>query len=215
MALHYVTREPSEPSPRPPLLVLLHGVGADEQDLLPLAGAMAPRFFCACVRAPYEAEPMGYSWYAMDWRTHPPTFDLAQAEESRAAVAALLPELPARHGSDPARTFLFGFSQGAAIALAVALTRPELVRGAVIHSGGMLPGIAERIAPPQALAHVEVLVLHGTDDEVVPVERGRRMRDLLAPFLGDRLTYREHDGGHYVTEATLDDAAAWLAARAG
>jgi phospholipase/carboxylesterase len=210
-----VTREPSEPSPRAPLLVLLHGVGADEQDLVPLAGAMAPQFSCASVRAPYEAAPMGYSWYAIDWRTHPATFDLAQAEESRKAVAALLPELAARHGTAPARTFLFGFSQGAAIALAVALTRPELVRGAVIHSGAMLPGIGGRMAPPQALAHLELLVLHGRDDDVVPAELGRRTRDLLAPFLGDRLTHREHDGGHYVTEATLRDAAEWLATRAG
>jgi phospholipase/carboxylesterase len=213
--LHYVLREPADPSPRPPLLVLLHGIGADEHDLLPLAGAVAPRFVCASVRAPYEAEPMGHAWYAIDWRTSPPTSDAAQAEESRAALAALLPDLSARHRTDPARTFLLGFSQGAAMALAVALTRPELVRGVVLHSGRVLPGLEARAAPPAALAGLEALILHGVDDDVLPVERGREIRDLLAPRLRDRLTYREHDAGHFVTQATLDDAAAWLAARAG
>jgi len=215
VALEYVTREPSEPSPRPPLLVLLHGIGADEQDLLPLAGALAPRFFCASVRAPHEAEPMGYAWYTIDFGTSPPTSDLAQAEESRTALCALVPELAARHGTDPDHTYLLGFSQGAAMALAVALTRPDLVRGAVLHSGGIPRGLTARIAPLEALARLEVLVLHGRDDEVLPLESGRAIRDLLAPLLGDRLTYREHDAGHFVTPATLADAAAWLGARSG
>ncbi len=214
MDLAYVARDPAQPTPRPPLLVLLHGIGADERDLLPLAEALGPRFLCASVRAPYEAMPMGHAWFAIDWSTSPPGHDLAQAEESREALCALLPELVERHRTDPARTFLLGFSQGAAMALAVALTRPDLVRGAVLHSGRVLPGLEPRIAPPQALARLEALVLHGTDDEVLPVECGREIRDLLAPRLGERLTYREHDAGHFVTQATLDDARAWLAARA-
>jgi phospholipase/carboxylesterase len=208
--LSYVVREPSQPTSRPPLLVLLHGIGADENDLLPIAEALDPRFLVASVRAPFEAAPMGNAWFAIDFGTVPPRHDLAQAEESREALCALLPELVARHGVDASRTFLLGFSQGAAMALAVALTRPDLVRGAVLHSGRVLPGPA---APPEALGRLEALVIHGVDDDVLPVRCGREIRDLLAPWLGDRLTYREHDAGHFVTPATLDDVAAWLAAR--
>jgi len=214
--LPYVSREPRVPSPRPPLLVLLHGVGADERDLLPLADGLDPRLLCLSVRAPHEATGNGYAWFAIDWRTSPPAYDLAQAEESRAALCDLVPRLVARHGTDPARTFLLGFSQGAAMALAVALTRPELVRGVVIHSGRLVADLAARIAPPEALAGLEALVLHGVEDDVLPVERGREIRDLLAPRLGPRLVYREHaDAGHFVTKASLADAAAWLAARLG
>ena len=214
MDLLYVAREPSQPTARPPLLVLLHGIGADENDLLPLADALDPRFLVASVRAPFEAAPMGNAWFAIDFRTTPPRNDLAQAEESRQALCALLPELQARHGADASRTFLLGFSQGAAMALAVALTRPDLVHGLVLHSGRVLPGVAAQAAPPEALARLEALVVHGVDDDVLPVRCGREIRDLLAPWLGDRLTYREHDAGHFVTPATLDDVAAWLAARA-
>ncbi len=210
-----VFRPPRAPSPRPPLLVLLHGIGADEQDLLPLAAELDPRLAVASLRAPYEAKPMGRAWYAIDWLTRPPTSDLAQAEESRAALVALLPGLVREHGTDPARTFLLGFSQGAILSLAVALTAPGLVRGIVLHSGRVLPGLAARAAPAADLAGRDARVLHGTGDDLIPVSRGREIRDLLAPLLGARLEYREHDAGHGVTAATLADARRWLAARLG
>jgi phospholipase/carboxylesterase len=197
------------------MLVMLHGIGADENDLLPLAPHLDPRLLCVSVRAPHEYAVMGHSWFDIDWSTVPPTYDLAQAEESRAAVATLLPALEARHRTDPDRTFLLGFSQGAAIALALALTRPELVRGVVVHSGRLIPDLAARLAPAAALAHLEALVLHGVDDPVLPVERGREIRDLLAPLLGDRLVYAEHDVDHGISPASLADVARWLSARLG
>jgi len=194
---------------------MLHGVGADEHDLLPLAAHLDPRLLVVSLRAPREYPVMGYSWFDIDWSTVPPAYDLAQAEESRAAVAALLPELARKHGADPARTFLFGFSQGGAMALAVALTRPELLRGLVVHSGRLVPDLRARAASPAALAALEALVLHGVDDPVLPVERGREIRDFLEPLLGGRLRYAEHEAAHEITERSLGDVASWLEARLG
>jgi phospholipase/carboxylesterase len=213
--LSSVSRPPVVPTERPPLLVLLHGVGADEHDLLPLADGLDPRFLCVSVRGPHEAQGMGRAWFAIDWSRSPPAYDLAEAEESRVALCDLLPRLVAEHGTDPARTFVLGFSQGAAMALAVALTRPDLVRGVVLHSGRLLPDLPPRIAPAAALARLEALVVHGVHDDVLPVERGRELRDLLAERLAERLTYREHEAGHFVTLESLDDVARWLAARLG
>lgn len=211
MTLHLVSRPPRAPSPGPaPLLVFLHGIGADEQDLLPLAGHLDPRFHVASLRAPNVAEPMGYAWYQLDWRYQPPRPDLAQAAESRAVLVDFLERAPAAFGTDPARTFLFGFSQGAAMSLAALLERPALVRAAVLHSGRVVQGQAP---PPASLPGVEVLVLHGRLDPVLPPARGREIRDLLAPLLGARLEHREYDAAHEVTAETLADAAAWLATR--
>ena len=213
MEIAYATRDPSVATERPPLLVLLHGIGADERDLLSLAPHLDPRLLCVSLRAPHAYPVMGYSWFDVDWSTVPPTSDLAQAEESRAAVAALLPQLTRRHGTDPARTFLLGFSQGGAVALAVALTRPDLVRAVVVHSGRLLPDLRTRVAAPAALARLEALVLHGVDDPVLPVERGQEIRDFLEPLLAQRMRYAEHDAGHEVTPASLDDVRSWLTAR--
>ncbi|HET9552784.1 MAG TPA: alpha/beta fold hydrolase, partial [Anaeromyxobacteraceae bacterium] len=164
MTLHQVVRPPRLPSPRPPLLVFLHGIGSDERDLLPLAGHLDPRLQVASLRAPNEAEPMGYAWYALDWRTSPPRADLDQAEASLALLTAWLEAAPAALGTDPARTFLFGFSQGAAMSLAATLARPDLVRGAILHSGRVIPG---QPVPQGPLPGLDVLVLHGLRDPVL------------------------------------------------
>jgi phospholipase/carboxylesterase len=215
VSLVHRIRRPAAHSHRPPLLVLLHGIGADEEDLLGLAPALDPRFLVVSPRAPHLARPMGYAWYAIDWSTRPPTVDADQAEASRELLATFVAETVARHGADPGRVFLLGFSQGAILALGLSLARPDLVRGAVAHSGRLLPVFLSGAAAPEALSGLEVLLQHGSDDDVVPVERGREARDLLAPLLGERASYREYDLGHSISEESLADAAAWLAARAG
>lgn len=214
MTLESLVRPPAAPAGRPPLLLLLHGIGADETDLFALAPALDPRFLVVSARAPYLARPMGYAWYAIDWATTPPTIDPAEVEASREALSEFVGEVCDAHGADPARVWLFGFSQGAVMSFALALARPDLVRGLVAHSGRVLPQSLSRAASPAALASLDALLLHGRADDVVPVERGREARDLLAPLLGQRLAYREYAFGHTIAEESLADAAAWLAARA-
>jgi phospholipase/carboxylesterase len=203
---------PRTPSQRPPLLVLLHGIGADEEDLLPLSPHLDPRFLVVSARAPYLAEPMGYRWYAIDWTVSPPRGDPAEIAASRDLLGRFVDELVDQHGVDPARVHLFGFSQGAIMALSLLLARPALVRGVVAHSGRLarLPGPGPS---PGALARARALVLHGADDDVVPVDQGRKARDVLGPLLGTNITYREYAGlGHGISPESLRDAAGWLSA---
>lgn len=213
MTLVHLTRQPAVPSARPPLLLLLHGIGSDEEDLFALRARLDGRFLVVSARAPFEYEPMGYAWYDIDYRARPPTMQPAQAEESREALARFVAELCDGGGADPARIFVMGFSQGAVMALGLAVTHPELVAGVVAHSGRLLPQFLSRAAPPDALAALHALVLHGTEDDVVPVERGREARDLLAPLLDGRLEYREYPLAHGISERSLADAAAWLSGR--
>lgn len=205
---------PRAPSERPPLLVLLHGIGASEDDLLPLAPYLDPRFLVVAARAPHEAAPMGYGWYAIDWSVSPPRGDPAEITASRDLLARFVEEAIARYGADASRVFLLGFSQGAIMSVALLLARPDLVRGVVAHSGRLvrLPGQPE--PTPAALSRAGVLVLHGARDDVVPVAQGRKIHEVLGSVLGPRLAYREYaDLAHGISEESLREAAGWLAAR--
>jgi phospholipase/carboxylesterase len=214
VTLEHVVRAPAGGAPSPPLVLLLHGLGADERDLLPLARGLDPRFLVVSARAPYLAPPSGFAWYAIDRAATPPRIDPAEVEASREALEVLIPELCAAYGADPTRVFVFGFSQGAVLGYALALARPDLVRGVVAHSGRVLPQSLSRAAPVAALGRLEALVLHGAVDDVHPVARGREAPLLLAPLLGSRVEYREYAIGHGISPESLADAARWLAARA-
>jgi phospholipase/carboxylesterase len=150
---------PRAPSAAPPLLVVLHGIGADEHDLLPLAGVLDPRFRVVSLRAPHRYA-IGYAWFEIVFlaggRVRP---HLEQAAHSLARLRAWLAAAPARLGTDPRRTYLLGFSQGAMMSLGVLRTRPELLAGVVALSGRDPEGLFPMTASPAAVVRVPVFVL--------------------------------------------------------
>jgi phospholipase/carboxylesterase len=193
-------------------VVLLHGFGADERDLLGLAPDLGEDLAYVAVRAPFAVPWGGYAWYPM---AAPPSPDRAMAAPDEttafrsavARVAELLQALPARCGLDPGRTVLAGFSQGAAVTAGVlAHGTPELA-GYAILSGYLHPAAAL----PAALTGRPVFIGHGDQDDLLPVGLARAARDRLQQ-LGAQVTYREYPTGHSLCPEELADLQAWLAA---
>ena len=211
MTLEHVVRPPEVPSERPPMAVLLHGLGADELDLFGLAPYLDPRLVVVSARAPREAQPMGYSWFDIDWSETPPRIDFEQVVESRSLILRLVAQAADAHGADPSRVWLVGFSQGASMATACALGWPERLRGIVAHSGRITRRAVPRL-PVAGLAGFPVLWQHGRADPVVPVAFGHEARDLLSA-LGLRVDYREYPIGHEIGEQSLRDLSGWLTRR--
>jgi phospholipase/carboxylesterase len=197
---------------QPPLLVLLHGIGADENDLLPLAPRLDPRFTLVSLRAPQRYH-QGYSWFHIEFRPDGTVVpDLAQAHDSLAALLGWLHAAPSRLATDPTRTFLLGFSQGAMMSLGVLRTEPERLAGVVALSGGPSEELFEPRASRAAIAAVPLLVAHGTLDDVLPVTQGRLTRDAFSTLSRD-FTYREFPIGHAISEEEMRLVAAWLSQR--
>jgi phospholipase/carboxylesterase len=208
VTLEHVVRPPGVASDRPPMAVLLHGLGADELDLFGLAPYLDPRLVVVSARAPHEAQPMGHSWFDIDWSEVPPRVDFQQVVESRDAILRFVGEAAATYGADPSRVWLVGFSQGGSMATACALSRPEVLRGIVAHSG-RIPARAVPALPAPGLAGFPVLWQHGRADPVVPISFGHEARGLLTG-LGMRLDYREYPIGHEISEESLRDLCEWM-----
>ncbi|HQR29084.1 MAG TPA: prolyl oligopeptidase family serine peptidase [Anaeromyxobacteraceae bacterium] len=211
MSLVHRVRPPRAASRRPPLAILVHGLGADEHDLFGLAPWLDPRLVVVSVRAPREAFPMGHSWFDIDFSQDPPRLDLGHVIQSRDLLVRFAGEAAQAHGADPSRIFLVGFSQGATLGMACAMAHPRTFRGLVAHSGRACvraqPGEA-----PTDLAGFPVLVQHGSADPVVPVSFGHEARDLLAG-LGMDVSFAEYPIGHEISPQSLADLAGWLTAR--
>jgi phospholipase/carboxylesterase len=200
-----------EPDRPPPLLVLLHGIGADENDLFSLATRLDPRFTVVSLRAPHGYHG-GYAWFPIDFRPDGTVVpDVAQARETTADLVRWVAAAPARYHTDPRRTFLFGFSQGSMMSLGALYAAPERLAGVVALSGRAVDGISTTAAADGAIVAVPVFVAHGTHDDVLPVAEGRRIRDTLGPRCKD-FTYREYPVGHGIGDDELAEVTAWLTA---
>ncbi|MDX6603533.1 MAG: phospholipase/carboxylesterase [Solirubrobacterales bacterium] len=191
------------------LLVLHHGRGTDEGDLLRLADFLDPgqRLRVVTPRAPLQLPGSpGYHWYLVPRVGHP---DHDSFHAARAALADLHDELWEESGVGPERTVLGGFSMGSVMSYSMALgaDRPP-VAGILAFSGfvptveGWEPSFADRQG-------TRAFIAHGRRDPVMDVDFARRARDLLEDG-GLDVTYRESDIGHQIDPSHLSDAAAWL-----
>jgi phospholipase/carboxylesterase len=181
-----------------PLVVTLHGRGASADDLAPLApelDATHYRYVFPNGRLPVDLGGwMGFAWYEIGNQA-------TDVPASRAAVEALLADLWARSGLGPARTVLVGFSQGAVLTLDVGLRSAERFAGLVAMSGYLF----EDASLPAALERARdqrVLIVHGVEDAVLPIDRGRAARQTLAAA-GLQPEYHEFPMGHEVSAASL------------
>ncbi|MEP7187753.1 MAG: phospholipase [Roseiflexaceae bacterium] len=215
LSLTHLFQQPRQPSDDPPpLLLLLHGLGSNERDLIGLAPYLDPRFQIVSARAPHSLVPDGYAWFEIGWTANDITINFQQAEQSRALLLGFIAEVLAAYGGDPARVYLLGFSQGAIMSASVTLTEPEVIAGAVLMSGRIPEEIRPLIAPAERLAGKPFLVVHGTADTVLPIRNGRASRALLAT-LPVALMYQEYAMAHEVSAQSLADVATWLTARLG
>ncbi len=210
LSLVHLVRKPLEPSSgAPPLLLLLHGLGSDEADLYGLARYLDPRFFIVSARAPIPWQP-GFAWFELYFTPEGEIYaNMARAVESYQQLQGFLQEVVTAYEVDPAQVYLMGFSQGAMMSLLATLVQPEGVKGLVVMSG-RLPKEAEPwIAEPERLAGIPILAVHGIQDEVLPIENGRQIRDYLQALPVD-FTYQEYPMGHQVSAESLRDITQWL-----
>jgi phospholipase/carboxylesterase len=191
------------------LLILHHGRGADEHDLLRFADALDPqrRLHAVTPRAPLQLPGSpGYHWYLVPRVGHPDrdTFDAA-----RVALAELHDRLWAQTGVGPERTVLGGFSMGSVMSYATAFGADRPAVAGVLAFSGFVP-VAEGWEPALADRQgTRVFIAHGRRDPVIGVEFARRARDLLEAG-GLEVAYRESDIGHQIDPSSLAEATAWL-----
>jgi len=197
---------------KPPLLVLLHGIGADEDDLVSIAPELDPRFLVVSLRAPRPYH-MGFAWFEIEWRADGTIIpNVAQARETLAELVRWIEAAPARLGTDPARLYVLGFSQGAMMTLGLLRTIPERLAGAIVLSGRFSDELFPATAQPDAIARVPLFVAHGAHDDVIPVASGRGIRDAFKASTPD-FTYHEYPIPHAISGEEIRTIDAWLTQR--
>jgi len=196
MLRHLVKVPARRPDTDPmPMVILIHGRGADMNDLADLAPMFDPpggcRFILPNAPKPFEPYPgmaMGWTWFE-GW---PPIHE--SVVESRHEMLRFIDEITAAYPTPEGQLVVAGFSQGALMSLDSGLRTEKKLAGIIAMSGGLydrdLPDLTAHAALP-------VLIAHGTQDEVVPVTYARRARHLLEAA-GLDVEYHEYPMGHQV-----------------
>jgi phospholipase/carboxylesterase len=206
MKLHSVELAPAAPG-LSRTIVLLHGFGADEHDLLPIAHELDPRLRVVSLRAPVSLGGGARAWFNLVMGPRGMSFDEAEVRAGLRAATEAVEEIAA---TSP-RPILLGFSQGGGMALGVALTRPELA-GPVLSFSGVLRALGPDEVAPEKLGDLHVFAAHGLHDPLVPLSLGRTIRDELTR-LGVDLSWHEYPMGHTVIPEELTDSRRWLASK--
>lgn len=207
--LHYLVRQPSVSTAKPSVLILLHGVGSNEEDLFSFADRIPGEYLVISARAPNTMGPGSYAWYQVDFSTGKPVFNQEQAEQSRITLISFIEELGKAHLFDPARVYLCGFSQGTIMSYSVALTRPDLVRGIAAMSGRLLDEVKPLVKPSPELEQLSVFISHGTHDGTLPV-RYANEADAYLRSIGITPVLKTYNDGHAINAAMLADLLVWL-----
>ena len=207
--LAYRLRLPAPPKPAQ-LLVLLHGVGGNETNLLDLADGVDPDTLVVLVRGPLQMGPAQHAFFTVNFTGTGPRINPEQAEHSRQLLIQLLQQLQQQHGVGAKHSVIAGFSQGGIMSAGVALSSPESVRAFGLLSGRILPELEPHIASAERLAGLQALVAHGEQDATLPVVWAERA-DALLTSLGVAHRVQRYPMAHTISAQSQADFVAWLA----
>jgi phospholipase/carboxylesterase len=208
-SLTYLVREPKRKAEKPPLLILLHGVGSNEKDLFSFADHLPDKFLVISARAPLVLGQNSFAWYHVDFSAGQPVYNKEQELNSRKIILDFIDQLKVHHSFDDKQVYLCGFSQGAIMSYSVALTHPKKIKGIAIMSGRLLEEIKPLVVKSPALAHLNVFISHGTSDGTLTVEYARESLSYLKS-LNVNPTYKEYNEGHGINNENLSDLINWL-----
>jgi len=195
------------------LVILLHGYGADGNDLFGLSGPLGQHLPDTAFRSPNAPErcrvnPMGRQWFSIPWLDGSPESEMvAGFRRSADILDRYITEAMAEEGVGPAQTALVGFSQGTMMSLHVAPRRAEPLAAIVGFSGRLH---ANENLKQEALTKPPVLLIHGDQDEMIPVAALGEAKTALADAGFQVRTHISRGIGHGIAPDGLGLALAFL-----
>ena len=210
LCLKHLVR-PSSLSTLAPTIIMLHGYGSNAEDLFSFSPELDERYLILSVQAPLDMVPYGHAWYEINFDGNQNKFtNDEQAIASRELVHQFIQEALEAYPVNPQEITLLGFSQGAILSYATALSYPGLVKNVIALSGYIHEPIIKSATTQEN--KVEIYGSHGSVDQVIPVSWARKNKDYLAQK-NIAYTYSEFPVGHGVCPPNFQEFKQWLTQR--
>jgi len=210
--IHVAPDDGSDSEPAPAVFVL-HGRGADEEDLLPVAQRLSDEYHVVSLRAPDPLQG-GYTWYELDLSAGGLESSQPDAADFRRSLDLVTESVDAAvesYGLDPDRLGLLGFSQGAITSLSLVLEEPDRYAWVVALHGYLAEAHAD--LDPDGIGGKPVFVGAGAGDRVIPESRSAAAADRFDE-IGAAVTRGSYPGGHGIGQQELSDVVAFVESQA-
>jgi len=198
------TPEHIEPGKKYPAIFLLHGMGSNEKNMMPLVSGIEKDLFVFSIRGPLQ-QPPGYAFFTVHGfgNPHRDVFDGAvnQLENFIEYAAENYP-------IDASEIYFMGFSQGAILSMTLGLKLGKRIKG-IIALSGYIPGFVKEEYEIQSLDGVSAFISHGEHDQVLPFEWGVDAEAFYSQNGADS-SFSEYPEGHTVSNENFNDFTAWF-----
>jgi phospholipase/carboxylesterase len=183
-----------------PALFLFHGMGSNEENLLPLVKSFEETHHIFSLRGPIVSNP-GYAYFTIEAVDKP---DRDGFDKSLTSIQLFIYEAIEEYDLDPNDITLLGFSQGTLLAQSLALTMGNAINKVVALSGYIPSFVKEEEYSKRPVDHLKIFISHGVYDHIAPLQWGEESRDYFES-LGANVTFKTYDSGHYVTPENHQD----------
>ncbi|QSW88818.1 alpha/beta fold hydrolase [Flavobacterium endoglycinae] len=207
--LYYKVRQPKIKSEKPPLVILLHGVGSNEQNMFSFADALPDQYLVVSARGPLTFGPISFAWFQVDFSTGKPIINEKQAEAARIAILEFIDDLKTEQSFDENKVYLAGFSQGGIMSYSAALTQPDKIKGIAVMSGRLLPEIKPIIASEDQLKPLRIFISHGNQDHVLQFQYALDAQEYLKSKNLEP-EFHQYNEDHTINHEMLKDLVKWL-----
>ncbi len=210
LSLEYLIRSPKTAIENPPLLVMFHGYGSNEQDLFSFANELPDELLIVSARAPLSLGFGSYAWYTIHFNNDSSNFsDIPEAKDALSKIAHFIEEIKEEYKVNTNNTFLLGFSQGTILSTAFSINNPDKVQHVIALSGYVNPELLADNIENYHYKNLDFFVSHGTVDQVIPVDWARKTPDFLNELEIEN-TYHEYPVGHGVAPQNFYDLNTWI-----
>jgi phospholipase/carboxylesterase len=210
LSLKYVVQAPKGGAEGAPVIILLHGYGADENDLFGFRNNFPSRYLVVSVRAPYTLPNGGYQWFADAIVNGQHNVNTANAESSRVSILKFITEITNKYKANPDMVYVIGFSQGAMMSYEVGLTAPAKVKGIGVLSGRLFGTLRPLIRVTPELAQMKIFIAHGTADKRIPYSEATDAVDYLKALKLNPQFHSYNGMGHQISNDELSDLVKWI-----
>ncbi|WP_185872792.1 alpha/beta hydrolase [Blattabacterium cuenoti] len=221
LSIKHIIRKPINNNIEPPLFLMIHGYGSNENDIFNSIIKQLPNhFFIVSIQGIYTIGPNQYSWYNIDFKKNFTTqklqiknYSLLQASETINKINIFIDEAIKKYKLNNNKVWICGFSQGAIISYAIAIKNPYKVKRVMALSGYFENNIFSLKNPTnkQLYSELSMFISHGKYDDIIPIKWVKKGLDILKKeYLIDSFLYKEYESGHWLSDSNHKDLISWI-----